>query len=161
MSLFYGSILFILLLFHKQTARNVIMWWKTKKCTLPCHIAPECLNCPIYENSNFGIRENFASGFRNPGILSKESEIQLKKSGIPLMIGIWNPIITHKESGIQYLQSEIQDCIGMPYMGQHKQSIRIQYLQTWFFIVIHEDWRSFSNFSFASFRCLSVLYLSC
>ena len=45
-----------------------------------------------------------------------ESEIQLKKYGIPLMIGIWNPIITKKESGIQGVESRIPDCLGLPYM---------------------------------------------
>ena len=37
-----------------------------------------------------------------------ESGIQLKGSGIPLMIGIRNPSSTLKKSGIQYLKSGIQ-----------------------------------------------------
>ena len=30
------NISFILFLFHKRTARSVLVGWKTKKCTLPC-----------------------------------------------------------------------------------------------------------------------------
>ena len=48
----------------------------------------------------------------------------LKKSGIPLTIGIRNPNSTNKESTIQYLESgicsvesRIQDCLGFPYGG--------------------------------------------
>ena len=82
------------------------------------------------------------SGFRNPinfcswnlgsgifllvkyGILSLESGVDPKESGIPLTIGIRNPSSTDEESGIQALESGIHDvesrfqCCGFSYIGR-------------------------------------------
>lgn len=72
---------FILLLFHKQTPRNHIVGWKTKKCTLPspittfsfiffswkCPAEPESAGNGIFETVNLKIclerlrRSNFSS----------------------------------------------------------------------------------------------------
>ena len=43
------------------------------------------------------------------GILGFGIRIQLKESGIPLMIGIQSPNFNDKESGIQFLESGIHD----------------------------------------------------
>ena len=45
------------------------------------------------------------SGIREFYLGNLESGIQLKESGILLMIGIRNPSTTDKESAIQYLES--------------------------------------------------------
>ena len=54
---------------------------------------------------------------------TRESGIQLKKSGIPLTIDIRNPTSTNKESeiyclefGIHSVESRIQDCLAFPYI---------------------------------------------
>ena len=57
---------------------------------------------------------------------TRESGIQLKKSGIPLTIDIRNPSSTNKESeiyclesGIHSVESRIQDCLAFPYIMRH------------------------------------------
>lgn len=51
----------------------------------------------------------------NPESWALESGVQLKESGIPLVIGSENP---SSKTGIEYLESRIQDYLGLPYMGR-------------------------------------------
>ena len=65
----------------------------------------------------------------NPESSALESGVQLKESGIPLVIGSENPSSTDKDwnrvPGIEYLESGIRDVesripsyLGLPYMGR-------------------------------------------
>ena len=55
----------------------------------------------------------------NPESWALESGVQLKESGIPLVIGSENPSSTDNlECGIRDVESRIPGYLGLPYMGR-------------------------------------------